>query len=99
MYLLYIAINETGDKQVYYLDRKEAIEKVVIDAVDAVENIFCEIFGSTDNGLVMFTAVFDLPHESQFDHITIYYYQTEDDILDNEDLSDLDWEPHGYIVD
>lgn len=82
-----------------YMTREEAIKKVGIDAVDFVERIICQpTERDMDNDDVEFSATIYLTDNYEFDNLTAFYYQDKDDVAKTEDLDDLIWIIHGYIV-
>ena len=83
-----------------YLSREQAIEKAGFDAVHFVDSINCEMTGRVMDvvNVVEFSATVDLT-DSDFETLTVYYYQNEEYIKMLEDLGDADWEPFGYRVE
>lgn len=81
-----------------YLTREEAIAEVGEDAVDFVDNIDCQATDRPmENNVVEYEACVDLT-KSKHDHLTAYYYQDEKDLKNTEDMGNLDWKVHGYIL-
>ena len=56
----------------------------------------------TNDGTVEFSASIDLVKygvKTEFETMTVFYYQDEDEAMIIEDLGDLDWNVDGYQID
>lgn len=81
-----------------YLTREEAIQQAGLKAVEAVESMNCEPTNRlTDDGTMEFRASIEIDVE-EGTRLEAYYYQDEEVAMETEDLSDLQWEIHGYRI-
>lgn len=81
-----------------YLTREQAIEQAGIQAIEAVEAMNCEPTGRiTDDGTMEFRASVAL-NDEEGSILEVYYFQDEETAMQTEDLSDLQWEIHGYRI-
>lgn len=83
------------------LNRDQAIEAAGVDAVEAVERINCDFTGTlTDgtewDGYTEFRATHII---DDYANISAYYYETNDDVNDVEDMADLKMEVEFYVFE
>lgn len=89
------------------IQREFLLELVGDEAVNKLESTNCGFsHGINDNGMVKFSSTIeakaiisdaDIEKGDEF-LITVFYYQPEEFINDEIDLSDLDWEIHHYEI-
>ena len=80
------------------LTRLQAIEKIGIDAVEAVDRENCDFTGRVqtdgDEGIEFSSSI-----EVDGDILIAYFYQTQDDLdAAGDDLSNCNWEIAGYEI-
>lgn len=81
------------------MTREQAIERVGIELVEAVEKENCDFTNRITNGTEwQGYCEFSASLKNDLGTVVVYYYQKEEDVDATEDLGSLDWEIDHYDV-